>query len=266
MRVVHLTPMLPLASPNGDKESRQNLFLAFKAASVVLYKIQTDVKNRLLGSHPVLTPQTCLFPSVTEIDTFPPTRPPTKIEFTLKSAHDDIIDDRYLYEATLQLEPTQAIYVKFSQSYSVELHRFCAEKDLAPNILGFQRLSGGWFAVAMEKVNIVPGPPEEITQLEFATWKNVIGELVDGFHQEGLVHGDLRLANFIFTKEDENRQRNMLLVDFDWGGQTGVAMFPRGNLNPDLGVLNDKLDRPITEDDDKRALSTTFQQLANRIK
>lgn len=38
-RVEHLTPMLPLVSPEGNKRSREDLFLALKAASIVRSRI-----------------------------------------------------------------------------------------------------------------------------------------------------------------------------------------------------------------------------------
>ena len=71
MRIVPLTPMLPLATPIDDEPSRQTLFLAFKAASIVLAKIQTDVSRlvqealqRTLQKIPLASRA---LPSVTEI-------------------------------------------------------------------------------------------------------------------------------------------------------------------------------------------------------
>jgi tRNA A-37 threonylcarbamoyl transferase component Bud32 len=50
----------------------------------------------------------------------------------------------------------------------------------------------------MEKVGIVQLlGVESLSQLD--RWEE-IWALVNGFHQKGLVHGDLRLANLIFTK------------------------------------------------------------------
>jgi len=101
--------------------------------------------------------------------------------------------------------------------------------------------------LAMEKVDIIE------------PWKKAIRMLVDDFHQEGLVHGDLRLANFIFTK-DENPRR-MLLVDFDWGGKVGEVFFPRGELAEELQVRNDRLDRLITKEHDDRVLPEIFTRV-----
>ena len=271
MRVVPLTPSLPMVDPTGE-EFRWDLFLAFKAASIVFHKIQTDVRDFLrvlegppVGWPPVLTTEACRFPSVTKIDietNISPDTQLTKIEFVLESRHDNV-EHRHLYHARL-VSPApleSAIYVKFSRRYSIDLHRFCASRRLAPKVLGFQRLSGGWFAVAMEKVDIVD--PRTITPFpEGVEWERRFKELVDNFHQEDFVHGDLRLANFVFTKS--NNPRKVMLVDFDWGGKEGEVNFPHEQLNEELGVSNDRLcDRKITKVHDQRCLSSALGWLSS---
>jgi hypothetical protein len=152
-----------------------------------------------------------------------------------------------------------AVYVKFSQRYSVELHEFCSSMLLAPRIIGFQQLSGGWFAVVMEKIDTVDHRIIESFP-EAGKWKKDIKALVDGFHAENLVHGDLRLVNFVFTKSDNPRK--MLLVDFDWGGKEGEVVFPHELLNEELGVSNDRLcGRKITKDHDRKCLAEVLRWL-----
>ena len=227
MRVVHLTPMLPLAIPTDDENSRWNVFLAFKAASVVIAKLQADTQRLLQDTALLEIPvESRALPSVTEIKAFPPLTPPSplRINFKLVGRYENKIAYRNLYHARLG-STNEEIYIKFTQRYSSELHDFCARQGLAPKLLGFERLAGGWFALAMEKVDIVE--PEVIESLsELGKWKEEIRTLVSGFHKEGLVHGDLRLANFIFT--NDKNPRKMLLVDFDWGGPEGKVFFPRG--------------------------------------
>jgi len=269
MRVVPLTPPLPTVDPTGEG-FRWDLFLAFKAASIVFHKIQTDVQNFIhvleppsKGWPPVLTTEDCRRPSVIEIDIEPNVSPCTqlkKVKFVLDSRYDNV-EHRHLYHARLVSPalPKPAIYVKFSQRYSIDLHRFCASRGLAPEVLGFQRLSGGWFAVAMEKVNTVD--PKTITSFPDACeWGRQFKKLVNDFHQEDLVHGDLRLANFVFT--ESSNPRRMMLVDFDWGGKEGEVAFPCELLNEELDVLNDRLyNRRITKEHDNRCLSRVLKCL-----
>ena len=215
---------------------------------------------------PSLTLEEFLFPSITEIEIYPPTYPdthPETIKFILEARHDDV-EHRELYHARL-VSPTssdKAIYVKFSQQYSLELHKFCTEQKFAPGILGFQKLHGGWYAVAMEKIDTVD--ETMITSFpEAGEWKSKIEKLVREFHQEGLVHGDLRLANFVFTS---HKPRRMILVDFDWGGKDGEVEFPYEELIEDLGVSNNQLcGRKITKEHDQRCLEKVTQWLDSRI-
>ena len=120
--------------------------------------------------------------------------------------------------------------------------------------------------MAMEKIDIVD--LSEISEfaaclLELETWKKDIGKLVEDFHQGDLVHGDMRLANFIFTKDSK-----MLVVDFDWGGKAGEVYFPSVELNSELYTQDGqrgRLDWPITKEHDKAVLAEAFKQLKERI-
>ena len=114
--------------------------------------------------------------------------------------------------------------------------------------------------MAMEEVDVVELSTMESLS-ELGNWKREIRELVKDFHQEDSVHGDLRLANFIFTK---STPRKMLLVDFDWGDKAGEVNFPRGELAEELRVpagQDELLDRPIAKEDDDRVLAGAFESL-----
>jgi len=277
-----LTPMLPLAIPHGDEQSRRNLFLAFKAASILIVKLIADTKEliHLLADteEPVEPPADTkeladkkkkpseipltsrLFPNITKIRAFPALLPPSDIGFTLKARDNDEVSYRQLYLAQRD-KAEEMIYVKFADRYSSDLHTFCADKGLAPKLLGFERLTGGLFAIAMVKVDTVE--LKDIKSFsELDEWKNEIRKLVHSFHQAGLVHGDLRLPNFIFTKAEP---RKMMLVDFDWGGQADEVFFPPGHLCSDLLVVDDRLDRPITIEHDLRVLARAFKELDARV-
>jgi len=41
------------------------------------------------------------------------------------------------------------VLVKFARRYSEEAHRFCADAGVAPGLLGFQSLPGGWYMAVM---------------------------------------------------------------------------------------------------------------------
>ena len=140
-------------------------------------------------------------------------------------------------------------------------YTFSAFNADSPRICSGSNSYRGWFALAMEKVDVVDLSVVVSFPERLGIWKQEIRKLVDDFHQEDLVHGDLRLANFIFTNDSACR---MLLVDFDWGGKAAEVRFLRGELAEDLrveGDQDDRLDRPITKEDDDRVLAVTFKRL-----
>ena len=258
MRAVPLTPMLPLQTPTNDELSRRRVFLAFKAASIVVAKIQADVLKYIQKPPRAIQFESRQFPSVIEISSATaPLSQPKPIRFTLSERHGGTTS-RNLYHAVTSTG--REIFVKFTQRYSRELHDFCARKLLAPELLGFERLPGGWFALAMEKVPTVD-VSKIGSRLQSDVWKEIIRNLVDEFHKEGLVHGDLRPPNFIFTAATPHR---MLLIDFDWGGKEKEVFFPPGKLAEGLRDEYDRLDQPITKQDDNRVLLATFRWLDQR--
>jgi len=58
----------------------------------------------------------------------------------------------------------------------------------------------------------VPITSSDLLSANRDRWMDELQHLVDSFHAEGLVYGDLRDANTI-CKGD-----SLMLIDFDWGG------------------------------------------------
>ncbi|KAH9036403.1 hypothetical protein EDB84DRAFT_1269134 [Lactarius hengduanensis] len=113
------------------------------------------------------------------------------------------------------------IIVKFSKRYGKEVHLFCTNKGFAPQLLGFEMLPGSWYAIAMEHFlsvsTIIDSPLFHILE---DTWIERMKLIVKELHDNGYVHGDLCIPNFIVDGE------RLLLVDFDWGGKSGKVTFP----------------------------------------
>jgi tRNA A-37 threonylcarbamoyl transferase component Bud32 len=86
-------------------------------------------------------------------------------------------------------------------------------------------------------------------------WADDLRTLVRSFHEEGLVHGDLREPNILCDGE------RALLVDFDWGGVVGEARYPHARLCPVLMDGRVGTDPRITKDDDERVLQNTLEGL-----
>lgn len=75
--------------------------------------------------------------------------------------------DRCVFFA--KIEGGEEICVKFVKRYSPEVHRLCAKKGRAPQLLRYELLSGGWKMVVMEALHIFestskPAPPNSYHQ------------------------------------------------------------------------------------------------------
>ena len=236
--------------------------MAFTAASVLQAKILEDTKNLLHKIsakqllHDPIPDHIRRFPAVSKLSKYPPSLG-GYINFEIFIAQGDV-PNHLLYEAKRQ-DVNEHILIKFVKVYSIELHNFCAQKGHAPKILGYEWLPGGWYGVAMELIK----PSKLITRLASLTtyqdhWKGELIELMQSFHAEGLVHGDLRNVNII-CKDDGH----LMLVDFDWGGKDGEVSYPLWMLNSELlkGRKSDNL--RITKEDDEWVLKKTLENISS---
>ncbi|KAI6098355.1 hypothetical protein EDD17DRAFT_226114 [Pisolithus thermaeus] len=209
-RVVSLTPGLSCIRASGDGDDRIALYDAFTAASVLLAHIQGDAAKLVhKPPHPIEQSRRILPP----ISSLHDPRFSTPIGFKILEFFPDRAAGRYLYSA--KTTDGKEIMVKFTRRYSSELHMFCADRGCAPALLGFERFPGGFFGIAMEFVECaIPIPASPYTE-KYREWVTQLRKLVEFFHAEGLVHGDLRYPNIIC---DQDR---VMLIGFKWGGKEG---------------------------------------------
>ena len=95
----------------------------------------------------------------------------------------------------------------------------------------------------------------ELHGLHRERWKAELQTLMDEFHHNNLVHGDLRCPNIVCEGE------SVMLLDFDRGGRDGVVSYPTWKLNGELSVGRVSEDLKITKDDDRRLLENTLNSL-----
>ncbi|KAH9041965.1 hypothetical protein EDB84DRAFT_1473900 [Lactarius hengduanensis] len=248
-RIAALTPTLSCLRSACEGGDRRALCAAFHGASTLLRHIHDDVK------HFVNTPPTPplidrRLPYISEVPKYPDEN--EKIRFKILRRHHNEQADRNLYIAQLETSDDEVI-VKFTRHYSIELHDFCARRGHAPTILGFGSIPGGWYVTAMVYISSSMSPSQSSLRGRLRDkWDNDLRELVKAFHDEGLVHGDLREPNMVCSGED------VMLLDFDWGGRVGEASYPCAWLNPELldGRESDNL--RITKEDDNRILRNTL--------
>jgi len=116
------------------------------------------------------------------------------------------------------------VAVKFVQRYSKELHEYCASRELAPALLGFEKLAGGWFMVVMEHMDDYETLATLKDRASIPTQlRQMVTDLVTSFHAQKFVHGDIRDSNLLVRSDGK---LGMKLIDFDWGGKEGEVCYP----------------------------------------
>ncbi|KAH9064578.1 hypothetical protein EDB87DRAFT_1252314 [Lactarius vividus] len=143
IRLVSLTPTLCCVRSASDGRDRKSLYLAFAAPSVLQVQILEDAQ-KLIDDRKLLKDS-----AVAEIPVGDRRYP--AITFEICGLLDDRVHDCFLYKAK-RPGADELILIRFVQRYLIDLHHFCAKAGHAPSILGYERLPGGWFSVAMEYV------------------------------------------------------------------------------------------------------------------
>jgi hypothetical protein len=268
-RVVALTPLFPTTTESGNDWVRPALLKAFKAACVLRHHIFEDTK-KFSASQTPSPPIEKHLPYVNRVARYSPDpgASPSTISFQICQAFDEQSQNpnRFLYLAILD-EPDDPkdceVIVKFTRRYCPGLHSFCAERSLAPKLLGHEMIPGGWHVVLMKRI-VQKYTLEYLGRDHFQTWSRELKSLVKDFHDEGWVHGDLRDANVMV---DQKEPAHVLLVDFDWGGNVndGQVYYPTALVNEELVKPGDPDDLRITKEHDDRVLALTLDKLEKQI-
>ncbi|KAG2357033.1 hypothetical protein BDR07DRAFT_1188030, partial [Suillus spraguei] len=109
--------------------------------------------------------------------------------------------------------------------------QFCVSQGHAPKLIAYNHLAGGWNMVIMNSLDIDnswflrrPGSYRLLSQiavLDRQPLKEAITSLIEGLHEAGHVHGDLRDANFVVGDH-----KRFMLLDFDWAGPIQNTYYP----------------------------------------
>ncbi|KAJ7623481.1 hypothetical protein FB45DRAFT_106993 [Roridomyces roridus] len=113
--------------------------------------------------------------------------------------------------------------VKFTRTYSQIAHQTLADKGFAPILQGVYMVQEGYMMVVMQ---LVHGSTlwhwQQIGKDFTLEMRHQLEEAVNLLHSRNLVHGDLR--NIMIEAASDSMQ--VKIVDFDWGGVEGEAVYP----------------------------------------
>lgn len=127
----------------------------------------------------------------------------------------------YVFKAKAKTEgrENREVVVKFTQTYSRDLHELLAQENLAPKVLAFEELHAGWKVAVMDYIKegeafpIGEGTEEQRKKLD------QVLSLMQGEGRKW-VHGDLRSQNVLVQGED------VFVIDFEFGGKEEEAKYP----------------------------------------
>ena len=140
--------------------------------------------------------------------------------------------EKAVFKAVLRYEgQTTDVVVKFTPTYCVRAHQIAWGKQSAPKLWYCRHEeSVRMFVVVMDfvkgrHVDDLTDLPEKVLKQLRAT--------IETLHAEKIVFGDLRGPNVMVADDGQGGKRGMLL-DFDWAGEEGVALYPV-DINMDAG-------------------------------
>ncbi|KAI0746305.1 hypothetical protein C8Q80DRAFT_1235011 [Daedaleopsis nitida] len=139
--------------------------------------------------------------------------------------------------------------IKFSTRYSAEAHRRAHALKFAPALHAVNQVDD-WIMIVMDDMckeytstmyDLHNNEAKDIpVRCEPAVSLNEAGPMVEeklrALHEAGFVHGDVLAVNVLVRNKSATPERalpDVLLVDFDWAGSVGEAVYPR-NMNPEI--------------------------------
>ncbi|KAK0462874.1 uncharacterized protein EV420DRAFT_1618841 [Desarmillaria tabescens] len=167
----------------------------------------------------------------------------TRTEFKyLDVLESDSTNVTFLAQTTSEVP--RKLIVKFVDRYGVNAHVCLAENGMAPRLLFCGLLNGVDDARSVESAcgatksgGLYLGPLRMVVmeyidgtsaqEIPLDVWPadaySQVKAAVTQLHCEGLVFGDLRRPNVMFTHDSK-----VMLIDFDWAGKEGEVRYPRG--------------------------------------
>jgi len=185
------------------------------------------------------------------------------------------------YIFNVKLDGTHRALAKMIyRHYGDEVHRFLAEKGLAPELIGTCALEGRPMVYVMEKLSdswvtlddwggcVESGDPSTVREQV----RKQLMEIVSLLENNGYVHGDLRAPNIMIALdtdddlEDKQDHFKLNVIDFDWAGEAGKTRYPiERNDNIEDWPDGSKQGYPIARGHDRTLVENWWGKLiANR--
>mmetsp|Transcript_27401 Transcript_27401/g.59930 ORF Transcript_27401/g.59930 Transcript_27401/m.59930 type:complete len:660 (+) Transcript_27401:81-2060(+) len=154
--------------------------------------------------------------------------------------------------------------------YPEKVHHAWAAAGVSPQLLEVRRLPGGWWMVVQELLGVEWRTYQELNRREkpaaYASVEAAVlkahGTLVTQAAAEGeedyAAHGDLRPPN-VMIRKGETGSWDVRLVDLDWAGIVGRAVYPNPFMSPNIPWHHDaKVGKVLQHEHDLHLLHKLF--------
>ncbi|CAG8496539.1 698_t:CDS:2, partial [Racocetra persica] len=129
----------------------------------------------------------------------------------------------FVWRATTETE--SPIIIKYTQTYNVNAHKICAEKQLAPQILfASNKIIDGWWIIIMKSVEELLLYHAQLTDENYLIVMQDIKQAIKLLHGNELVFANLCSTNILVYKIE--MKTRAMLFGFDWCGEHTIGRYP----------------------------------------
>ncbi|KAK7034928.1 hypothetical protein R3P38DRAFT_2698658 [Favolaschia claudopus] len=140
-------------------------------------------------------------------------------------------DGKRVYRAAI-VDSGAPVIVKYTLKYSMAAHKFANDAGFAPKLLDCKRIHE-WWMVVMEDVSTdyVTIEQAKADGHDLHGIQDSVNTALHALHHANYVHGDIRDVNVLVRRDSNRVTAPVMLVDWDWAGICGEAVYPV-TLNP----------------------------------
>lgn len=120
----------------------------------------------------------------------------------------------------------EEIVVKFTRTYSSDVHELLEQGGFAPKLLAIEEIPGGWMMVVMEYLRDWVMLGSKLND-ERQKYRKKLKEAVSKIHEKDFVHGDIRGANVLVRDVEYEPGVDVKIIDFDHCGVHKQDRYPR---------------------------------------
>ena len=127
-----------------------------------------------------------------------------------------LTDAKTVFKVQL-LDTSRFAVLKIARTYNIEMHRWCAERGLAPPVIAYMNVDGRHLLLMeyAESFQVVRRFTDDYTSA-------LILEKLNILHAGGWVHGDCRPNNILIS----NDWQTVWFIDFDFSGKEDASVYP----------------------------------------